>query len=95
MLVYLLFGIWALLMLIVLITAIRLCYQVEERSERLRNRTGLPFDANIPAVMFNWGVAQDAETQSLRRSMNYRLLASVGGLGLGWLVLWGSGAAGG
>jgi hypothetical protein len=95
MLVYCLFGLWALVMVVVLITAIRLCYQVEERSEALRNRTGLPFNANIPAVMFNWGVAPDAETQGLRRRMNYRLLASLGGFGLGWLVLWGSGAVGG
>jgi hypothetical protein len=70
------------------------CYRVEARSEALRNRTGVPFNANVPAVMFNWGVARDEQTQRLRRRMNYRLLACVGGFGLGWLVLWGSGAVG-
>ena len=63
-------------MVVILITAIRLCYRVEERSEALRNRTGVPVNANIPAVMFNWKVARDAETQALRRRMNYRLLTS-------------------
>ena len=95
MLVYSLFGLWALAMVVILITAIRLCYRVEERSEALRNRTGVPVNANIPAVMFNWKVARDAETQALRRRMNYRLLTVVGGFALGWLVLWGSGAEGG
>jgi len=95
MLAYLLFGLWALVTVVVLITAIRLCYQVEARSEELRNRTGIPVNANIPAVMFNRGVARDAETQALRRRMNLRLLLSVGGFALGWLVLWGSGAVGG
>ena len=93
--IYSLFGLWGLVMIAVLISAIRLCYRVEERSEALRNRTGVPFNANIPAVMFNWGVARDAETQDLRRSMNYRLLACLGGFGLAWLMLWWAGAVGG
>jgi hypothetical protein len=93
--IYGLFGLWGLVMVAVFITAIRLCYRVEERSEALRNRTGVPFNANIPAVMFNWGVARDEETQRLRRRMNYRLLACLGGFGLAWLMLWWAGTVGG
>jgi hypothetical protein len=94
-LVYPLFGLWALAMVVILITAIRLCYRVEARSEALRNRSGIPANANIPAVMFNWKVARDPETQALRRRMNYRLLMAVGGFAFGWLVLWASGAMAG
>lgn len=40
--IYWLAGRWGVATVVVLISAIRLCYQVEARSDALRNRTGLP-----------------------------------------------------
>jgi len=70
-------GLWGLAMVAVLISATRLCYRVEERSERLRNRTGLPTRAPWIQVILNAGVARDAETQGLRRQANLRFLAML------------------
>lgn len=71
---YLLSGLWAGVTIAIFISAIRLCYEVEERSDDLRNRSGLPRWAAVPQVAANAGVARDAETQALRRRMNLRLL---------------------
>ncbi|ESY25665.1 hypothetical protein ACYG9R_00130 [Mesorhizobium sp. RSR565B] len=57
-----------------LISAIRLCRQVEDRSERLRNFSS---EARLPRLVYvalNREVASDAGTQELRRGMNARLL---------------------
>ena len=40
--VYLLFGVWALAILVVFIQAIRLSYRIEARSPDLTNRSGFP-----------------------------------------------------
>jgi hypothetical protein len=79
-------GLWGLAMVAVLISAIRLCYRVEERSAALRNRTGLPMKAQWIQVIVNYGVARDAETQALRRSANLRFLVILAGLALFALV---------
>lgn len=85
---YIVSGVWAVGMLAVFIQAIRLSYRIEERSERLRNRTGLPIYAAMPFTVTNWRVSRDDETQALRRRM-LRLLALnlVGFLLFGAIVL--------
>jgi hypothetical protein len=80
-------GAWGLAMVAVLISAIRLCYRVEERSDALRNRTGLPMRAQWLQVIANAGVARDAETQALRRQAIRRFLAILAGFALFGLVL--------
>lgn len=84
---YVFSGLWGIAMVAVLISAIRLCYRVEERSERLRNRTGLPMYAMWPQVIANRGVARDAETQALRRRAVLRFLIILAGFALFGLVL--------
>jgi hypothetical protein len=83
---YVFSGLWGIAMVAVLISAIRLCYRVEERSERLRNRTGLPMYAMWPQVIANRGVARDAETQALRRRANLRFLIIFAGFALFGLI---------
>lgn len=77
---YLISGLWASLMVVILISAIRLCYRIEARSEGLRNRSGVPAKAMILHAAMNWKVARDAETQAMRRAMNVRLLLVLGGM---------------
>lgn len=84
---YVLAGLWGIAMVAVLISAIRLCYRVEERSEALRNRTGLPMRAKWLQVIANAGVARDAETQALRRRANLRFLVILAGFALFGLLL--------
>ncbi len=73
-------GLWGLAMIVNLIDAIRLSYKVENRSGIAgRQKWGLPTYANIWAVAFNRGIAQDAETQLLRRKMIRRLLIILAG----------------
>lgn len=84
---YILSGLWGTAMVVLLISAIRLCYRVEARSERLRNRTGLPMFAKWPQVIANYGVARDAETQALRRSANSRFLIILAGFALFGLLV--------
>ena len=76
---YVIAGAWGLAVIANLITAARLCYVIEARSGRPLLKGGLPGYANILPVAFNYGVAQDEETQSLRREMNKRLLIILGG----------------
>lgn len=66
---YIVSGIWAVVMLAILIQVIRLSYRIERRSERLRNRTGLPRYAALPFTVTNWRVSRDDETQAIRRRM--------------------------
>ena len=73
-------GFWGLAMIVNFIDAIRLCYAVERRSGISGNQKwGVPTYANLWAVAMNRGIAQDAETQELRRQMNRRLLIIAGG----------------
>jgi hypothetical protein len=81
---YMLVGVWGVVMIAVFIQAIRLSYRIEARSPELANGSGVPRKAMILHTVTNWNVAQDAETQALRRRMNRLLLIIAGG----FLVLW-------
>jgi hypothetical protein len=81
---YMLAGVWGVVMIAVFIQAIRLSYRIEARSPELANSSGVPRKAMILHTVTNWNVAQDAETQALRRRMNRLLLIIAGG----FLVLW-------
>jgi hypothetical protein len=81
---YMLAGVWGVVMIAGFIQAIRLSYRIEARSPELANRSGVPRKAMILHTVTNWNVAQDAETQALRRRMNRLLLIIAGG----FLVLW-------
>jgi hypothetical protein len=72
-------GFWGLAMIVNLVETVRLCYAVEHRSGMGSQKRGLPVFANIWGVAMNRGVAQDEETQELRRQMNRRLMIIVGG----------------
>ncbi|MCC0044280.1 MAG: hypothetical protein H6892_07925 [Brucellaceae bacterium] len=73
-------GFWGLAMIVNFVDAIRLCYAVENRSGISgQQKWGLPTYANIIGVALNRGVAQDGETQELRKQMNRRLLIILGG----------------
>ncbi len=82
---YVLTGLWALAMIAVFITAIRLSYRIEARSPDLANRTGLPQRARMLHTVSNWKVATDEETQGMRRRMNRLLLVNLAG----FVLLWG------
>jgi hypothetical protein len=85
---YIVSGLWAVGMLAILIQVIRLSYRIEQRSERLRNRTGLPMYAALPFTVTNWRVSRDDETQALRRRMLLLLGLILAGFVLfGGLVL--------
>ena len=77
--VYLLFGVWALAILVVFIQAIRLSYRIEARSPDLTNRSGFPRNAMMFHTITNLSVARDEETQGLRRKMIGLLLMVVAG----------------
>jgi hypothetical protein len=66
-------------MIATFIQAIRLSYRIEARSPQLRNRSGFPRNAMIFNTIFNLNVADDAETQAIRRRMIVLLLANVAG----------------
>ncbi|MER9891830.1 hypothetical protein NKJ40_06950 [Mesorhizobium sp. M0119] len=71
-----------------LISAIRLCRQVEDRSERLRNFSSVAHRPKLANVAMNRDVASDVETQALRRGMIARLLA-IGAIGIAVnLIAW-------
>ncbi|AZO47580.1 MAG: hypothetical protein EOS54_25980 [Mesorhizobium sp.] len=77
--VYLLFGVWALAILVVFVQATRLSYRIEARSPDLANRSGVPRKAMLFHTVTNLSVARDEETQGLRRKMIRLLLIVVGG----------------
>ncbi|MCF6099041.1 hypothetical protein [Mesorhizobium muleiense] len=71
-----------------LISAIRLCRQIEDRSERLRNFSSVARLPKLVNVAINRDVASDVETQALRRGMISRLLA-IGAIGIAVkLIAW-------
>ena len=76
---YLLAGVWALGILVVFILAIRLSYRIEARSPDLTNRSGFPRKAMMFHTITNMKVAQDEETQAMRRRMNGLLLIVLAG----------------
>lgn len=82
--VYLLCGVWALVMLAIFIQAIRLSYRIEARSPDLTNRSGFPRNAMMFHTVTNLNVARDEETQSMRRRMNRLLLIVLAGFALLW-----------
>jgi len=85
---YIVSGVWAVGMLAVFIQVIRLSYRIEHRSDRLRNRTGLPMYAALPFTVTNWRVSRDDETQALRRRMLLLLAIILAGFVLfGGVVL--------
>lgn len=82
--VYLLCGVWALVMLAIFIQAIRLSYRIEARSPGLTNRSGFPRNAMIFHTVTNTSVARDEETQAMRRRMSRLLLIVLAGFALLW-----------
>ncbi|RUY52499.1 hypothetical protein, partial [Mesorhizobium sp. M7A.F.Ca.CA.001.05.1.1] len=86
--VYLLAGVWALAILAVFIQAIRLSYRIEARSPDLTNRSGFPRKAMMFHTVTNMAVARDAETQSMRRRMNWLLLIVLAGFVVMWAGLY-------
>lgn len=90
--VYWFAGLWGVAMVAVLISAIRLSYQIEARSEGLRNTSGVPRKAMWVHTILNWRVARDEETQALRRRMNLRFLIILVGFALFAVALWSAGA---
>lgn len=82
--VYLLCGVWALLMLAIFIQAVRLSYRIEARSPGLTNRSGFPRNAMMFHTVTNMNVARDEETQAMRRRMNRLLLIVLAGFALLW-----------
>lgn len=89
---YALCGLWGVAMVAVFIQAIRLSYRIETRSPELKNRTGVPQKAALFHTVTNWKVARDAETQALRRRMNWLLAINLAGFGLLWIGLYATGA---
>ncbi|RUY95857.1 MULTISPECIES: hypothetical protein [unclassified Mesorhizobium] len=85
---YLLAGVWALAILAVFIQAIRLSYRIEARSPDLTNRSGFPRNAMMFHTVTNMDVARDAETQSMRRRMNWLLLIVLAGFVVMWAGLY-------
>ncbi|MBZ9718952.1 hypothetical protein LB519_13985 [Mesorhizobium sp. AD1-1] len=86
--VYLLAGVWALAILAVFVQAIRLSYRIEARSPDLTNRSGFPRKAMMFHTVTNMDVARDAETQSMRRRMNWLLLIVLAGFVVMWAGLY-------
>lgn len=90
--VYWFAGLWGIAMVAVLISAIRLSYRIEARSEGLKNTSGVPRKAMFIHTILNWRVARDEETQALRRRMNIRFLIILVGFALFATALWSVGA---
>ena len=84
-------GLWGLAMVFILISAIRLCYEIERRSG-WRGQGSLPTYASWVPVLLNRGVAQDDETQALRWKMIQRFATMLVGFGFFYLVLHAAGA---
>ena len=76
---YVLFGFWALAILVVFVQATRLSYRIEARSPDLANSSGVPRKAMLFHTITNLNVARDEETQALRRRMIRLLLVVVAG----------------
>jgi len=89
---YFLTGVWGVVMVAVFIKAIGLSYRIEARSPDLKNTSGVPQKAALLHTVTNWKVARDAETQALRRRMNWLLATNLAGFVLLWIGLLASGA---
>lgn len=76
---YVLFGFWAIAILVVFVQATRLSYRIEARSPGLANRSGVPRKAMLFHTIANINVARDEETQALRRRMIVLLLVVLAG----------------
>lgn len=85
---YVISALWSVAMISNFIVATRICYAIEERSGRKLLQGGLPGFANIIPVAFNRGVAQDQETQDLRRQMNRRLIIILIGFAMFFFLIW-------
>lgn len=85
---YLLWSVWALVMLAMFILAIRLSYRIEARSPGLTNRSGFPRKAMMFHTVTNTNVARDQETQAMRRRMIGLLLIVLAGFLLMWAGLY-------
>ena len=81
-------ALWGVASIALLISAARLCYRIEARSGRPMLKHGLPGYANVIPVALNVRVAQDGETQAMRRRMNRRQIAIVAGFALLHLFRW-------
>ncbi|TPN81795.1 hypothetical protein FJ987_22045 [Mesorhizobium sp. CU2] len=77
--VYMLFGLWAIAILVVFVQAVRLSYRIEARSPGLVNRSGYPRKAMLFHTIANINVAPDEETQVMRWRMIRLLLIVVAG----------------
>lgn len=84
---YLLWSVWALVMVAIFILAIRLSYRIEARSPGLTNRSGFPRKAMMFHTVTNTNVARDQETQAMRRRMIGLLLIVLAGFLLMWAGL--------
>jgi len=84
-------GLWGLAMVAILISAIRLCYEIERRSGWKKPGALPTYAAWIP-VLLNRNVAQDDETQALRWRMIQRFVTILVGFGFFYLVLHAAGA---
>jgi hypothetical protein len=76
---HILTGLWGVAMIATFIQAIRLSYRIEARSPELKKRSRVPRNAMIFHTIFNLNVADDAETQTLRRRMIVLLLTNLAG----------------
>ncbi len=74
---YVFSGVIAFAALALFISAIPLSYRVEARSNPARYGNRRFGYTNIWFVMANIGVARDAETQGLRRTVTWRVLAAI------------------
>lgn len=70
-------GAWAIGMVAVFVSVLRMCTAIEIRSGR--QGAGIPGLANIWQAAINKGVADDEQTQRLRWRMNQRLLVILAG----------------
>lgn len=83
--VYVLGGILGAAIMAVFLSAIRLSYAIEARSDPVKAARSIGY-TNMFAVAFNAGVARDAETQALRAKVLMRL-AVIGALFAGLALL--------
>lgn len=83
---YVVAGLWGLAVMMNLMIASRICLAIQQRSG-MEVQPGLPSYAAILPVAFNRGVAQDDETQELRRQMNKRLWIILIGFGVFFFFL--------
>lgn len=84
---YVIAGLWALAVVMNLMIASRICAAIQHRSG-MTMQAGLPGFAAILPVAMNRGVAQDQETQDLRKQMNKRLWIILIGFAVFFFFIW-------